>query len=275
MESGIDHGMSTDIEWEKWGAQDPYFGVLTDPKFRREALDNAAKEEFFALGRHHVQQVLQTCRERLDPGFNPRRVLDFGCGVGRLVLPFAAHAEEVVGVDVSPSMLKEARENCERAGVHNVLLVMSDDQLSEVGGCFDLVHSCIVLQHIEIPRGMVLFQQLLDRIEPGGIGVLQITFAWDAHASNLGVPPPPPPPPPAAPAWRQFLMKVRGQSTPPPVNTDPEMQMNFYNMSQVLFMVQRTGALQVHAELTDHGGAIGTFLYFRKPSQAAEKELAA
>lgn len=258
--------MSTDVEWEKWGAQDPYFGVLTDPKFRREHIDDAAIEEFFALGRHHVDQVLHTCRARLDAGFQPRRVLDFGCGVGRLVLPFAAVAEHVVGVDVSPSMLKEAQDNCAKAGVHNVTLVASDDSLSLVQGRFDLVHSCIVLQHIEIVRGLAIFKELMDRIEPGGIGVLQITFAWDLHASHLGIPPPPAPPPPPVPAWRQYLRKVRERAPVEPVNTDPEMQMNFYNMSQVLFMVQRSGVTQLHMELTDHGGAIGAFLYFQVPA---------
>ena len=26
--------MTTDREWEKWGTQDPYFSVLTHPKYR-------------------------------------------------------------------------------------------------------------------------------------------------------------------------------------------------------------------------------------------------
>lgn len=261
--------MSTDSEWEKWGARDPYFSVLTNPKFRRDTIDEAAKEEFFALGRHHVHQVLQTCRERLDPHFKPRRVLDFGCGVGRLVIPFAAEAQEVVGVDISPSMLNEARDNCGRAHIDNVMLVLSDDQLSLVPGHFDLVHSCIVLQHIEIPRGLILFRELVQRVEPGGIGVLQITFAWDIHATNHGIPLPVPPEP-ELPAWRQVLMKLRSEPEPPPPvdAADPEMQMNFYNMSQVLFMVQQAGVQQIHMELTDHGGAIGAFLYFRKPAHA-------
>ena len=31
----------------------------------------------------------------------PRRVLDFGCGVGRLARPFAARFDEYVGADVA------------------------------------------------------------------------------------------------------------------------------------------------------------------------------
>ena len=186
--------MSTDDEWEKWGAQDPYFGVLTHPKFRRAALDAAARAEFFSLGEQHAASVLELCRSRLDPAFQPRRALDFGCGVARIVIPFARLCEEVVGMDISLSMLDEARRNCEAAGMGNVVLVRSDDGLSQVTGDFDLVHSAIVLQHIETDRGLRLLEQLIGRIRPAGMGVLQLTFAWDHHDANLGVAPPPPPP---------------------------------------------------------------------------------
>ena len=264
--------MTTDIEWEKWGARDPYFSVLTNPKFRAAALDDAAREEFFALGRHHVDHVLGLCRAHIDGAFAPQRVLDFGCGVGRLVLPFAAHAAEVVGVDISPSMLAEARRNCERQGLNNVVLVLSDDTLSAVQGQFDLVHTCIVIQHIEIARGLKLFEQLVQRIAPGGLGALHVSFAWDHHAANHGVAPPPPPPAPQ-PWWlstrRALRAWIRGPAEPAAAAAeapaaDPEMQMNFYNMSQLLFVLQQAGAGMVHSQLTDHGGAIGAFMFFRR-----------
>jgi tRNA/tmRNA/rRNA uracil-C5-methylase (TrmA/RlmC/RlmD family) len=105
--------MSTDIAWEEWGRRDPYFGVITNPKFRRSELNDHSKREFFESGQSHAHGVLTTIRRFIDPGFAPRTVLDFGCGVGRLLIPFAKVADEVVGLDVSPSMLKEARRNCE------------------------------------------------------------------------------------------------------------------------------------------------------------------
>jgi SAM-dependent methyltransferase len=264
--------LSTDTEWEKWGARDPYYGVLSTNRFRRDALTPAALDEFFALGREHVQTVLQTCRERLDPTFAPRRVLDFGCGVGRIVIPFAGAAEEVVGLDVSPSMLAEAARNCAKAGLANVRLLRSDDTLSALDGRFDLVHSCLVLQHIEIERGLGLFQGLVERVAPGGIGVLHVTLAWDWHDANRGVAPPPPPPLPWWRGWRRRLAGGGLRSSPPPAPgeppSDPEMQMNFYNLSQLMYLLQRRGVREVHTQLTDHGGAIGAFLYFRMPPGA-------
>jgi hypothetical protein len=46
---------------------------------------------------------------------------------------------------------------------------------------------------------------------------------------------------------------------------DPEMQMNYYNLSELTFVLQRAGVRWFHTELTDHGGALGAFLYFQMP----------
>jgi SAM-dependent methyltransferase len=265
---------NTDEAWESWGARDPYFGVLTDPKYRSATLTEAAKEEFFASGRSHVHYLSETIRQYVLPSFTPRRSLDFGCGVGRVLLPLSELCDEAVGVDVSPSMLVEARRNCEQRGRHNVRLVPSDDTLSEVEGRFDLVHSCIVLQHVEIPRGRALFAELVSRIEPGGVGALHVTHAWDVHAASYGQPPAASAAPVPLDPTRDALASARerlrallaadaGGATPP--QADPEMQMNYYNLSELMFILQRQGVRRVHSEFTDHGGALGIFMFFQKP----------
>jgi SAM-dependent methyltransferase len=257
--------MSTDRHWESWGAQDPYYGVLTHPRFRSAALNDEARAEFFHTGRVHAEHVLHTCRQQVDPAFAPQRVLDFGCGVGRVLIPFAGVAAEAVGVDVSPSMLAEAQRNCDAAGASNVRLLPSDDALSALDGEFDLVHSCIVLQHIEVPRGRALFGALLQRIRPGGLGALHVTFGWDHFDANWGQPPPPPPPPRGPRAWlAQRLRALPGFAPAPPEHVDPEMQMNFYNLSELQYLLQRSGVQRLYTEFTDHGGAIGAFMFFRR-----------
>ena len=148
---------NTDSEWERWGSSDPYFGVLTNARFRRQNLNQDSINEFFESGAHDIHRVLERCRFHIDPSFSPARALDFGCGVGRLVVPLAKIADHVVGLDVSESMLTEARQNCERYGVGNVTLLKSNDNLSALEGLFDLVHSYIVFQHIPPERGKRIF----------------------------------------------------------------------------------------------------------------------
>jgi SAM-dependent methyltransferase len=266
--------MNTDDDWEQWGARDPYFGVLTNPKFRRDVLDAEAKNEFFLSGQTHVHWVLAICRERIDPSFAPQAVLDFGCGVGRLAIAFAQTGSRVVGVDVSESMLAEARRNCAERGTADVELRRSDDELSQVDGSFDLVHSAIVLQHIGVERGRHLFRKLVERIRPGGIGALHVTFALSIHRASYGQPAAEPPPP--APGWSQLaraqLRRLLGGGQPrrqppetPAEGADPMMQMNYYNLSELLFVLHACGVSGVHTHITDHGGALGAFLFFRRP----------
>jgi len=263
---------STDDAWEAWAVQDPYYSVLTDPKFRAAEMTSQAREEFFASGHAHVAHVLGVCRQRLDAAFAPQRVLDFGCGVGRLVIPFAGIANEVVGMDIAPSMLEEARRNCEERNVPNVVLMQSGNTLSSAAGLFDLVHTCIVLQHVEIARGRGLLAELVRRIRPGGCGAIHVTFAWDHHAATFGQPPVAVVGPPdmsmkaAAKRFVKSALRPLRRLQPPasaPPSADPEMQMNFYNLSELFFILHQAGVQQIHTDITDHGGALGAFLFFR------------
>ena len=275
--------MTTDTHWQAWGIRDPYFAVLTNPKYRIDALTPDAKLEFFAGGRRTVNVILETCRGYFGAHFSPQRVLDFGCGVGRLSIPFAAQAREVVGMDVAESMLAEARLNCEEQDCHNVTLVLSDDSLSRATGQFDLVYSCLVLQHLEVARGRKVFAELVGKVQPGGYGVIQVTFAWDKYEAEFGLVPDRQVVPPARDRrhsqtkafWRRLFERLGILRTVPVTErspnakargSDPEMQMNYYNLSQLMFILERAGVQRVFSSFTNHSGAIGAFIYFQKPA---------
>jgi SAM-dependent methyltransferase len=241
--------MSTDVAWEEWGRRDPYFGVITNPKFRRNGLNEDAKREFFNDGETFVNYLLAAIQRNIDPQFRPKRILDFGCGVGRLLVPFARVAEEVVGLDVSPSMLEEARRNCEERQLCNVRLLPSDDDLSALSGTFDLIQSFIVFQHIPAQRGRAIFGKLLQHLRPGSVGAIHLTYSKTRFASTYGVAPPALP----SPATKQHLIRT---------DADPEMQMNPYNMNEILFLMQCQGVQRTYVEFSDHGGELGVSLFF-------------
>lgn len=251
--SGGGPDRSTDLAWEQWGARDPYFGVLSLPRFRRDQLTPEARREFFHSGEVHVQFVLDYIRHFIDAAFAPAAALDFGCGVGRTLIPLAGIAAQATGLDVSPSMLQEARRNCDEHGRDNVRLLVSDDELSALAGDFDLIHSCIVFQHIPVVRGRAILARLLGHLRPGGVGALHFTYGQSRFSESYGVPP----------AGTQ-------PSEPPPADAaragaDPEMQMNPYNLGELMFCLQQIGVQRLHVDLTDHAGELGVFLFFRKP----------
>lgn len=73
---------------------------------------------------------------RLFPGARPR-CLDFACGTGRISETVAPLCAETVGVDISPSMLAEARSKCPTVNFIEADLTTSEIDL----GTFDLATS--------------------------------------------------------------------------------------------------------------------------------------
>jgi SAM-dependent methyltransferase len=245
----------TDREWERLGAEQPYYGVLTAPQYRSAELDGEQRAEFFRTGVQHVEQVLARIRTSVVPGFAPARVLDFGCGVGRLVIPFARRAREVVGLDVSESMLERARRHCDEEGLANVRLLRSDDTLSGLDGAFDLVHTYIVLQHLPVRRGEAIFRALVARVAPGGVGALHFTVGKRGLLRGVV-----PFLKERLPLGTEMVNLLRGRGF-----SSPDMQMNSYRLPRMRAWVLAAGGRDLHEEPTVHGGAVGVMLYFRRP----------
>lgn len=165
-----------DRSWEQYGKSDPYFGVLADNKFRRANLSTDTKETFFNSGEEYVAELEHIFDRYVGP-MPTGRALDFGCGVGRLVIPFARRFSSVTGVDVSPSMIREAEQNCAERGVDNARFILSGgDDLPNVSGSFDLVNTIIVLQHIQPERGYRVIGRLLDIVAGGGAIALHVNL---------------------------------------------------------------------------------------------------
>ncbi len=251
---------NTDKDWEIYGQTAPYFGVLSDEKFSPENLDESAISDFFASGEQHITQLLEAIKQHLSQDFAPARCLDFGCGVGRLVFPLARRFAHVVGVDVSSSMIEEARRNRLKYGIENVEFAESDDRLSKVSGTFDFIHSYIVMQHIPRERGELIVQRLLELMNPGGVAALHFTYSWDGWLRE------------ATPANR--LMRWLRESVPLFHNftnlakgrkfNHPFMQMNVYDLNKLFSLLQQHGCEQAHAQFTNHAGHWGLMLLFQK-----------
>ncbi len=240
----------TDEHWEHWGKHAPYFGVDTDERFRHP--DAAALDDFFASGESHILQVVSAIRA-FAPEFEPTRALDFGCGTGRLLVSLSRLAP-VVGVDVSPSMLAEARKSVDLRGVGSrVDLVQSDDRLERVSGTFDLVHSFIVFQHIPTPRGMAIASRLLEMLRPGGVAALHFTHTRKASWlrrmwANARV----------RFSWLHALANLATGRTGAP------MQMNCYSLPELLVLFASRGCSIRTVVPTDHLGTVGAMFYLRR-----------
>jgi len=245
---------NTDKEWEKYGRNDPYFGIITHEKFHKYNLTDESKEKFFESGFTYINDVLNKIRQHINERFTIKNALDFGCGVGRLVIPLANEAQEVTGVDVSDSMLNEAKKNCEARAVKNVIFKKSDDNLSSLHKMYNFIHSFIVFQHIPVARGEKLFKNLIEHLEPNGVCVVHFTYKQAADPRKFI---------PFArryiPLSVNFINLVKGRGF-----FAPCMQMHTYDLNRLFLVIQKTNILNCYMEFTDHGGHLGIVVYFKQ-----------
>jgi SAM-dependent methyltransferase len=155
-------------DWTRLGAEDPLWAVLLDPAKRGGGW---AVDDFLAEGRRDVAAA----RERLAQlGLPTRweRVLDFGCGAGRLTQALAEHADEVVGVDVSAPMLETARSLDRSDGRCTFVLAEDPDLRSFSSGSFDLVVTERVLQHVPAAVIEDYLAEFVRVLRPGGTALV-------------------------------------------------------------------------------------------------------
>ncbi|MEA2274963.1 MAG: hypothetical protein QOI98_3671 [Solirubrobacteraceae bacterium] len=230
--------------WEAIAATHPYFGVLTDPRFLGH-LSADSLAEFFRTGDADADFLL-TLIER-HTGTKPgRRVLDFGCGVGRLSLAFARRGHEVTGIDVSATMRTLATQHRDAMQLTNANFV--DDVAALPDGAFDVAVSLIVFQHIPVAHGEELLRRLLRKLAPAGAAALHFTFTRPGGrlrrlARKLR----------ASWPWLHRILQT--------LHRDqlrlPYMEMNEYDRTRILRIFESEGLRSMHIEPTDHGGMSG------------------
>jgi 2-polyprenyl-3-methyl-5-hydroxy-6-metoxy-1,4-benzoquinol methylase len=163
-----------DSAWETFASREPYFAVLTSPKFLRASLTPAREREFFRTGERLVDWIFRTIDLRLVPEFAPASILEYGCGVGRLALPLSRRGAPVVAVDRSPAMLDVARQHSDQEG--DRITFETPRQFFAARRQFDLVSCYLLFQRLPRREGLSLLRQLLACIRPDGIGVFQFPY---------------------------------------------------------------------------------------------------
>lgn len=100
--------------------------------------------------------------QRIGPEY--KRILDFGCGIGRNLNALAVGRETVHGYDF-PSMISQAAEN-EAIKINGKVSLFTDWSFVK-GQKYDAVHICLVLQHMhpdEIKEKMADFAGMTETI---------------------------------------------------------------------------------------------------------------
>ena len=150
-------------DWDQRAEHHARFWIATE--------DYETEEVFARSGQQTAQALLEVLSDLHKPSW---KVLDIGCGIGRILKPLAKHFHTLVGIDVSSTMITQSKvwlsENPQVTTFET-----SGVDLSEFKDyTFDLVYSYVVFQHMPRP----VFEQYLREINrvlsPEGYFAMQL-----------------------------------------------------------------------------------------------------
>jgi SAM-dependent methyltransferase len=151
-------------------------------------------DEFFQSGRIQIEEEILNDLANVCQGRDPKsmKVLEIGCGAGRVTRALAEYFGEVYAVDISPEMVRQARQAVVDFPNAHVIRNNGKD-LSAVAPHwwgrwgfgkpleFDFAFSVIVFQHIPSRQIIENYAREVHRmLRPGGL------FKFQVQGSRLG-----------------------------------------------------------------------------------------
>jgi SAM-dependent methyltransferase len=121
-----------------------------------------AKPAVLALRRHMVKRILHLTGAGLQS-----RILSMGCGMGDTELLLAPHVRELVGFDLSPAGVQQARIDASRLGIANARF--EQGTMATAQGRYDIVIAMGFLHHLQDPDLTQLPQKVKELLSPGGV----------------------------------------------------------------------------------------------------------
>ncbi len=216
--------------YDELGRKDPLYAVLSFKDARKNRWD---PDEFFARGQKEISSALDRLTA-LNLQVENDRALDFGCGVGRLTQALCETFTEVVGIDISASMI-EAANRYNRHGDRCRYLVNATDDLAQLDdGAFDFVYSNIALQHTPPETSTRYIAEFFRILRPGGIAMFQLpsgprhdpgTFGARIYSLKRG-------------PLRRLWKRLRGK---------PPVEIHYVNQSLIEEIIRLSGGRLVEA----------------------------
>jgi SAM-dependent methyltransferase len=112
-----------------------------------------------ALRAHMARRILA-----LTGADKRSRILSLGCGIGDTELLIAPHVRELIGIDLSPSAIRQANADAERLGIENARF----EQGTTASGRYDVVIAIFFLHHLPDADLALLPQRLRQWLVRGG-----------------------------------------------------------------------------------------------------------
>jgi SAM-dependent methyltransferase len=163
--------------WDERAREDAFYFVDN-----RLDYGHPDQERFWSDGERVLDEVLGSVGARIAPD---ARIVEIGCGVGRITRAIAGRCTAVEAIDVSDEMLALARRH--NPQLENVRWILGDGESlagiadDSADGCF----SHVVFQHIPDPQVTLGYVREMGRVvRAGGWAAFQVSNAPQIHRSR-------------------------------------------------------------------------------------------
>ncbi|MCX7678187.1 MAG: class I SAM-dependent methyltransferase [Spirochaetes bacterium] len=102
------------------------------------------------------------------------RILDCGCGWGRVLKPVLDRGGDAVGCDISHNMLRAARDHLSKYNHHAKLVRGDATNLPFADESFDTVYCLLVLQHLSKDNGIEVLREISRVLKKGGKAYIRV-----------------------------------------------------------------------------------------------------
>ncbi len=128
---------------------------------------------------HKAGEIIQ-----MLPLQNGIRILDIGCGPGRVLLPLAKKIQDkrgqITGLDIQAEMIEKTRLKAETLGITNVEFINSSINEAKIDEPYDIILMICVLGEIPKNDRKSVMQKITRYLQPNGIISITETI-FDPH----------------------------------------------------------------------------------------------
>lgn len=165
-----------EMTWEQKANENPLFAIMSDNIFEDKSKEFDAYDlvTFYKRGKSLWKWFFSDLVDE-DNVSSPKTVLEFGCGMGRLLANPALMGYKCIGLDISETQLELAREHFPVKENTRFLKVDSKKQFELPAESVDIIYSYAVFQHIKYLSDFYFSLGELTRVLKKG-GLIRIQF---------------------------------------------------------------------------------------------------
>jgi len=137
----------------------------------------------FSESRYKIWPEMTVWQKHILAG---QKILDIGCGNGRMMQLLTDKNIEYVGFDISGKLINIARDKCQQYSFKTVDFQVGDMRhLPYQENIFDIILAVAVLHHLPHPdnRWQAL-QEIYRILKPGGLLLMNNWYFWNAYANK-------------------------------------------------------------------------------------------